>query len=96
MRQSSRRFFGASALDKATTRKENRHAEARLADDAPHWNATMTFPNYVNEIMADIRCIKPGWYATDDVGKISAGPFRSHEDCLGHITLPTYESILSK
>jgi hypothetical protein len=29
-----------------------------------------------------MRCIKPGWYAMDEDGSLSSGPFVSREDCL--------------
>ena len=45
----------------------------------------MTRPHYINEVLSDVRGIKPGWYAMDDVGKLYSGPFSSHEECLtGH------------
>ena len=47
--------------------------------------ATMTIPHYINEIMSDMRCIKPGWYAMDTEGKLSSGPFSSHEECLKRV-----------
>ncbi len=42
----------------------------------------MTIPNYINEIIADMRRIKPGWYAVDDRGKVSSGPYFTCEECL--------------
>ena len=42
----------------------------------------MTIPHYINENKSDIRSIKPGWYAMDDVGKLSSGPFSSREEYL--------------
>jgi len=35
--------------------------------------AKMDTPQYINEIISDVRCIKPGWYAMDDVGNLSSG-----------------------
>ncbi len=35
----------------------------------------MTIPDYINEDRSEMRCIKPGWYATDDDGKLSSGRF---------------------
>lgn len=45
--------------------------------------ATMSIPHYINEIISDVRCIKPGWYAMDGVGDLCAGPYCSREECLG-------------
>jgi hypothetical protein len=53
----------------------------------------MTVPGYVNEVISDVRCIKPGWYAMDDVGNLCTGPFSSKAECLGSITQPTFESV---
>jgi hypothetical protein len=52
----------------------------------------MTIPCYVNEIISDVRGIKPGWYAMDEVGILSSGPFLSHAECLQSITQPTYQA----
>jgi len=57
----------------------------------PPTGATMTVPHYVNENKSDIRGIKPGWYAMDDAGKLSSGPFSSREECLRRGTEPTNE-----
>jgi hypothetical protein len=53
----------------------------------------MTIPRFVNEVISDVRGIKPGWYAMDDVGNFSTGPFSSKAECLGSITQPTYETL---
>jgi hypothetical protein len=47
----------------------------------------MTIPHYVNEHQSDIRSIKVGWYAMDNKGKLSSGPFSSYEECLRSIPL---------
>jgi hypothetical protein len=72
------------------------HAAAGLADDALHWSATMIIPHFVNEILAEMRRIKPGWYAMDDGGKLSSGPFCSHEECSNGVPLPMNEPIPSE
>jgi len=35
----------------------------------------MISPHYINERKSDLLGIKPGWYAMDDHGKLSCGPF---------------------
>jgi len=55
----------------------------------------MTIPHYINEDRSEMR-IKPGWYAMDDGGKLSSGPFSSHEECLSRGTQPINESSPSK
>jgi len=42
----------------------------------------MTVPYYVNENRSDMRGIKFGWYAIEDDGNLSSGPFPSFEECL--------------
>ena len=54
---------------------------------------TMTIPRYVNEVISDVRGIKSGWYAMDDVGNLSTGPFSSKAECLGSIIQPTYDQL---
>jgi hypothetical protein len=54
---------------------------------------TMTHPHYINEVLSDVRAIKPGWYAMDDVGKLYSGPFSSHEECLTGAVHPAYEPL---
>ena len=48
----------------------------------------MIIPRYINEIISDVRGIKLGWYAMDEVGNLSTGPFSSHAECLGSIIQP--------
>jgi hypothetical protein len=55
----------------------------------------MTVPHYISEDKSDMRGIKPGWYAVDDDGNLSSGPFSSHEECLSGITQPTNGSTPS-
>jgi hypothetical protein len=52
--------------------------------------AKMDTPQYINEVLSDVRCIKPGWYAMDDVGNLSSGPFSSHAECFGSIIQPVF------
>jgi hypothetical protein len=55
----------------------------------------MAIPHYIGENESDVRCIKSGWYAMDDDGNLSSGPFLSHEECISRITQPTNGSIPS-
>ena len=57
-----------------------------VADDAAQGSATMTVPHYVNEDKSDIRGIKPGWYAMDEDGNLSFGPFSNRENCFTRIS----------
>ena len=40
----------------------------------------MTVPHYISENKSDMRGIKHGWYAIEDDGNLSSGPFPSFED----------------
>ena len=39
-------------------------------------------PHYINELQSDLRGVKEGWYAMDDHGNLSLGPFFNRENCL--------------
>lgn len=49
-------------------------------------------PLYINEHQSDIRGVKDGWYAMDQHGNLSSGPFSSHDECLERITQPMVAS----
>jgi hypothetical protein len=49
----------------------------------------MTAPYYMSEAKSDMRGIKQGWYAIEDDGELSSGPFSSLEECVKRITRPT-------
>jgi hypothetical protein len=51
----------------------------------------MTSPHYVNEDKSDMRGIKHGWYAMEDDGNLSSGPFSSREECIKRITTTASE-----
>jgi hypothetical protein len=43
-------------------------------------------PHYINELQSDLRCVKEGWYATDERGNLLVGPFSNRETCLTRIS----------
>jgi hypothetical protein len=49
---------------------------------AAHWSTTVTAPHFISENKSDMRGIKPGWYAIEDDGSLSSGPFSSREECV--------------
>jgi hypothetical protein len=63
---------------------------------AAHRSAPLTVPHYISEGKSDMRGIKPGWYAVEDDGNLSSGPFSSHEECIKRINQPTNEPGASK
>jgi hypothetical protein len=46
-------------------------------------------PYYISETKSDMRGIKQGWYAIEDDGELSSGPFSNLEECVKRITQPT-------
>jgi hypothetical protein len=63
---------------------------------AAQWSATVTAPHYIGEDKSEMRGIKPGWYAIEDDGNISSGPFPSRQECVKRITQPTNGTMVSK
>jgi hypothetical protein len=53
----------------------------------------MTAPYYMSEDRSEMRALKPGWYAMDDDGQLSSGPFSSRAECLSRMTEPANGSI---
>jgi hypothetical protein len=49
----------------------------------------VTTPHYIGDGKSDMRGIKPGWYAIEDDGHLSSGPFASREQCVTRITQPS-------
>ena len=58
----------------------------------------MTAPYYMSETKSDMRGIKHGWYAIENDGELSSGPFSSLEECIKRITQPTErdDGVLSR
>jgi hypothetical protein len=55
----------------------------------------MAIPHFINDDRSEMRGIKPGWYAVDDEGNLSSGPFSSRDQCLIRGTPPTNDSTPS-
>jgi hypothetical protein len=49
----------------------------------------MTSPHYITEDKSDMRGIKHGWYAMEDDGSLSSGPFPSREECVKRLPQAT-------
>ena len=56
----------------------------------------MAIPHYINEDNSDMRSIKPGWYAIEDDGNLSSGPFPNFEECVARISQPANGAMASK
>jgi hypothetical protein len=61
-----------------------------------HRSATMTVPHYIGENESHMRGIHCGWYAIEDDGDLSSGPFSNREKCVRRITQPTNVTGASK
>jgi hypothetical protein len=55
----------------------------------------MTVPYYISENKSDMRGIKHGWYAIEDDGNLSSGPYSSIEECVERIAQPTGGTMAS-
>jgi hypothetical protein len=55
----------------------------------------MTVPYYIGENKSDMRGIKHGWYAIEDDGHLSSGPYSSIEECVERIAQPTSGTMAS-
>jgi hypothetical protein len=64
--------------------------------NAGYSSAIMTAPRYISENQSDMRGIKHGWYAIEDDGKLSSGPFPSLEACLTKISEPAIGTMAPK
>jgi hypothetical protein len=53
----------------------------------------MIAAHYINKDQSDMRAIKHGWYAIEDDGNLSRGPFSSREECIRRITQPTNGAV---
>jgi hypothetical protein len=56
----------------------------------------MTASHYINENRSDMRGIKPGWYAIENDGNLSSGPFSSLEECVRKTTQLANETKATK
>ena len=56
----------------------------------------MTVAYYISENKSDVRGIKQGWYAMEDDGNLSSGPFPSFEECVASVSQPTNGTMASK
>jgi hypothetical protein len=56
-------------------------------------STTVIAPHYISENKSDMRGIKSGWYAIEDDGNLSSGPFSSREECANRIAQLTNRTI---
>jgi hypothetical protein len=75
-----------------------RHQRLRLAKGEPMQVRAPQWPSliYVSEDKSDMRGIKHGWYAIEEYGALSSGPFPNFEECSGKIAQPANRTIASK
>ena len=75
---------------------EHRSRIPGLIAEQGNSSATMTAPHYISENQSDMRGIKHGWYAIEDDGNLSSGPFPSFEECLTEIRQPVNGTMAPK
>jgi hypothetical protein len=51
---------------------------------------------FIGESKSDMRGIKQGWYAIEDDGSLSSGPFPSFEVCVTKISQPENGTMAPK
>ena len=56
----------------------------------------MTVPHFINDDRSEMRGIKPGWYAVEDDGNLSSGPFSSRAQCVISLSRPTNDTTPSE
>lgn len=78
IRSISHRLLTLTKRQKAMQERGESHADSRAR-----------VPYYIGETKSDMRGIKPGWYAIEDNGDLSSGPYSSLEECAKRITQPT-------
>ena len=83
-----------SRLNQATARDQTIQVVTWVT--RPSSSNTMTASHYINENKSDIRGVKPGWYAIEDDGNLSSGPFCSLEECVKRIIQPTSGTMATK
>jgi hypothetical protein len=44
------------------------------------------FPRYVDVTQSRMRGLKVAWYAVDNEGTITAGPYPNRDECIAHIS----------
>jgi hypothetical protein len=55
---------------------------AQYQEGAEKVRRASVVPHFINEDRADMRGIKPGWYAIRNDGNLVGGPFATYETCL--------------
>jgi hypothetical protein len=61
---------------------QHAHSTAAEYRDAEKGDRVRSVPHFINEDRADMRGIKPGWYAVSGEGNLVGGPFATYETCL--------------
>jgi hypothetical protein len=59
-------------------------APVALSSSASHFSRL--FPRYVDEIQSRMRGLKVAWYAVDNEGTITAGPYPNRDECIARIS----------
>jgi hypothetical protein len=90
--------FGSRAGAMCAQASEHWSRTMRLVEGRSYASssATMTVPYYVSENKSDMRGIKHGWYAIEEDGALSSGPFASFAECIRRIGQSTNRTMASE
>jgi hypothetical protein len=58
---------------------------APVAPSGSAFRLSRLFPRYVDETQSRMRGLKVAWYAIDNEGTITAGPYPNRDECIARI-----------
>jgi hypothetical protein len=58
---------------------------APVAPSGCAFHLSRLFPRYVDEAQSRMRGLEVAWYAVDNEGAITAGPYPSRDECIARI-----------
>jgi len=59
---------------------------ALVAPSGSAFHFSRLFPRYVDETQSRMRGLKVAWYAVDNEGAITAGPYPNRDECIARIS----------
>jgi hypothetical protein len=59
---------------------------ALVAPSGSAFRLSALFPLYVNETQSRMRGLEVAWYAVDNEGAITAGPYPDRDECIARIS----------
>jgi hypothetical protein len=68
-----------------TTWVDTRESPTLIAPSASGFRFSRLFPLYVDETQSRMRGLKVAWYAVDNDGAVTAGPYPNRDKCIERI-----------